>query len=149
MDKLYAEIINSMSEGVIVTLFDGKISFCNEAAAAALSCPREKLIGSSVAKLMSEFEENDAFFELVLDAIYTKEKVSKTVPFFVDGDMKYLRVTTSLMSENGTNSGLVIVISDETDEVQLFISNKRLAKQVIDLMDSFVEVMVTEIEKAW
>lgn len=147
MDKLYAEIINSMSEGVIVTLFDGKISFCNEAAAAALSCPREKLIGSSVAKLMSEFEENDAFFELVLDAIYTKEKVSKTVPFFVDGDMKYLRVTTSLMSENGTNSGLVIVISDETDEVQLFISNKRLAKQVIDLMDSFVEVMVTEIEE--
>ena len=147
MDKLYEIMINNMSEGVIVTRFDGMITFCNEAAAQALEFPRERLTGSSIAELMLGFEENDAFFELILDAIYTKEKVSKNVPFFTHENMKYLRVTSSLMTENGENTGLIIVINDVSEEVGLFITTKRLANQVLNLMDSFVEVMVTEVEE--
>ena len=39
------------------------------------------------------------------------------------------------------------IVRDMTEEVNLFISYKRLANQVINLMNSFVEVMVTEIEE--
>ena len=147
MDKLYEMVINDMSEGVIVTRLDGMITFCNKAAALALEFPVERLMGSSIAELMLEFEENDAFFELILNAIYTKERVIKNVPFFANEKMKYLRVSSSLMTEDSENTGLIIVINDVSEEVGLFITNKRLANQVQDLMDSFVEVMVTEIEE--
>ncbi len=136
-----------MSEGVIVILFDGRIDFCNQAAASAIQRDTSQLIGRSIAELMSESEENDVFFELILDAVYSKEKVSKTVPFFTDDDLKYLHVTTALLTGTDKEKGLIIVIRDMTEEVKLFISNKRLANQVINLMDSFVEVMVTEIEE--
>ena len=147
MESIYERIIHSMSEGVIVILFDGRIDFCNQAAASAVQRDTSQIIGRSIAELMSEFEENDAFFELILDAVYSKKKVSKTVPFFTNDDMKYLHVTTALLTESDKGNGLVIVIRDMTEEVKLFISNKRLANQVINLMDSFVEVMVTEIEE--
>ncbi|MCR5707297.1 MAG: PAS domain-containing protein [Ruminococcus sp.] len=147
MESIYESIIHSMSEGVIVILFDGRIDFCNQAAASAIQRDTSQLIGRSIAELMSESEENDVFFELILDAVYSKEKVSKTVPFFTDDDLKYLHVTTALLTGTDKEKGLIIVIRDMTEEVKLFISNKRLANQVINLMDSFVEVMVTEIEE--
>lgn len=136
-----------MEEGVIVVTSNGRIQFCNEAAASALAIKSDELLGSSIAELMLKYEDNDEFFELILDAIYSKEKVCKTIPFFADDDMKYLHVTTSMLSEVYDANGLVIVIGDLTEEIKLFISNKRLANQVINLMDSFVEVMVTEIEE--
>ncbi|SEK80430.1 PAS domain S-box-containing protein [Ruminococcus sp. YRD2003] len=147
MESIYESIIHSMSEGVIVILFDGRIDFCNQAAASAIQRDTSQLVGRSIAELMSESEENDVFFELILDAVYSKEKVSKTVPFFTDDDLKYLHVTTALLTGTDKEKGLIIVIRDMTEEVKLFISNKRLANQVINLMDSFVEVMVTEIEE--
>ena len=144
---IFESIVSDMSDGVFVIGFDGKISLCNKAAADALNTDNNDLIGKSVAILMNEFEENDEFFELLLDAVYTKSKVIKTVPFRTDGQMRYLRVTTSFLMKGEEKIALVAVISDNTDPVELFIHNKRLANQVIGLMNSFVEVMVTETEE--
>ena len=94
---IFESIVSDMSDGVFVIGFDGKISLCNKAAADALNTDNNDLIGKSVAILMNEFEENDEFFELLLDAVYTKSKVIKTVPFRTDGQMRYLRVTTSFL----------------------------------------------------
>ncbi len=151
MDKneryIFESIVSDMSDGVFVIGFDGKISLCNKAAADALNTDNNALIGKSVAMLMDEFEENDEFFELLLDAVYTRSKVIKTVPFRTDGQMRYLRVTTSFLIKESEKIALMAVISDNTDPVELFIRNKRLANQVIGLMNSFVEVMVTETEE--
>ena len=151
MDKneryIFESIVSDMSDGVFVIGFDGKISLCNKAAADALNTDNNALIGKSVAMLMDEFEENDEFFELLLDAVYTRSKIIKTVPFRTDGQMRYLRVTTSFLIKESEKIALMAVISDNTDPVELFIRNKRLANQVIGLMNSFVEVMVTETEE--
>lgn len=144
---IYENIISDMSDGVIVIGFDGRIDICNRAANDALNFHGETLVGKSIVMLMNQFEENDEFFELLLDAVYTKKKVIKTVPFRTEGVMRYLRVTTSFLMKNDEKIALIAVISDNTDPVELFIHNKSLANQVIGLMNSFVEVMVTETEE--
>lgn len=144
---IYESILNDMTDGVIVIGFDGKIGICNQAASAALNYNDGLLEGKSIVMLMNEFEENDEFFELILDAVYMKKKIVKTVPFRTNGIMRYLRVTTSFLMKNSERIALIAVISDNTEAVELFISNKRLANQVINLMNSFVEVMVTETEE--
>lgn len=144
---VFENIISSMSDGVIVIGFDGKISICNQTAAQALSVSDGMLVGKSIVMLMNEFEENDEFFELLLDAVYTRETVCKTVPFRTGEKLRYLRVTTSFLTKNDERIALIAVISDNTSAVELFIKNKRLANQITGLMNSFVEVMITETEE--
>ena len=113
MDKneryIFESIVSDMSDGVFVIGFDGKISLCNKAAADALNTDNNALIGKSVAMLMDEFEENDEFFELLLDAVYTRSKVIKTVPFRTDGQMRYLRVTTSFLIKESEKIALMLL----------------------------------------
>ena len=144
---IYENVISNLSDGVLVIGFDGKIKICNDAACSTLMIENDSVIGQSLVSLMGEFEENDAFFEILLDAVYTKKKVSKLVPFLTKDTMKHLMVTTSFLSKDEEKLALIAVISDHTESTNLFIRNKRLANQVIDLMNSFVEVMVTAIEE--
>lgn len=143
---IFEDIVRNMSDGVVVIRFDGRISLCNQAAADALGCEISALSGSSIAELMESFEENDEFFQLLLDTVYTRQQFIKTVPFFRNKVLCYLRVTTSFLISGGEKIALIAVISDNTKPVELFIHNKRLAAQVIGLMNSFVQVMVTETE---
>lgn len=52
MESIYESIIHSMSEGVIIILFDGRIDFCNQAAASAIQRDTSQLIGRSIAELI-------------------------------------------------------------------------------------------------
>lgn len=144
---IYENVISNLSDGVLVIGFDGKIKICNEAACSALQIERESMIGSSLVSLMGEVEENDAFFEILLDAVYTRKTISKIVPFLTKDSLRHLLVTTSFLSKDDEKIALIAVISDHTEMADLFIRNKRLASQVINLMNSFVEVMVTAIEE--
>ena len=140
-------ILNDMSDGVIVISFDGKIVLFNKPACTSLNVTDGDLSGKSIAILMDEFEENDEFFELLLDAVYTKKKVSRIVPFSIDGSLKYLLVTTSFLTRGDEKIALIAVISDHTEYANLFIDKKYLANQVADLMNSFVAAMVTAVEE--
>ena len=144
---IYENIIKNLSDGVLVIGFDGKIGICNNAACDIFEQSMEDIVGKTIANLMLEMEENDDFFELLLDAVYMKKKVSKVVPFMVNSSLKYLLVTTTLLVENDNNTALIAVLSDQTELTNLFIKNKSLATQITALMNSFVEVMVTAIEE--
>ncbi|MCR4930438.1 MAG: ATP-binding protein [Lachnospiraceae bacterium] len=144
---IYENIINNLSDGVLVIGFDGKINICNPAACEILDIEPGFATGKSIANLMLEFEENDDFFELLLDAVYMKKKTSKLIPFMTKESIKYLNVTTTLLVEEGKSTALIAVLSDHTELANLFIKNKKLATQVTSLMNSFVEVMVTAIEE--
>ena len=144
---IYENIIKNLSDGVLVIGFDGKIGICNHAACDIFEQSMEDIVGKTIANLMLEMEENDDFFELLLDAVYMKKKVSKVVPFMVNSSLKYLLVTTTLLVENDNNTALIAVLSDQTELTNLFIKNKSLATQITALMNSFVEFMVTAIEE--
>ncbi|HBI84994.1 MAG TPA: hypothetical protein DDX71_01715 [Ruminococcus sp.] len=92
-------------------------------------------------------ENNNQLFECILQAVHTRERRVKTVPCFCNHQTLYLRITTDLLRSKGEIIGLIAQITDISDATMLFIENKRLANQVTDLMNSFVEVMVTAIEE--
>ena len=140
-------IIEDMSEGVVVINFDGEIVLLNRAAERILGTTQEELKNKTIAEIISTTDENDEFFELVLDAIYTRTKVTKTIPYFCNDEMKYLRITTDFMTEKGEKIGVIAQVGDITEATLLFLSNKQLASQIANLMRSFVEVMVTAIEE--
>ena len=144
---LINRILEDMSDGVIVINFDGEIILCNRAAARILRMPDGALLNKTVAGLMSQSDKNDELFELVLNAVYTKNKITKTIPYFHGDKMLYLRITTDYLTNGGEKVGIILQISDITEPTMLFIANKELASQISNLMRSFVEVMVTAIEE--
>ncbi len=77
--QLISSILNDMSDGVILIGFDGKILLHNHAAAQLLSIPEESLTGKSIAWIMNQTDANDAFFEIITDAVYSKRRTVKTL----------------------------------------------------------------------
>ena len=145
--KIYQNTIANLSDGVIVIGYDSRISTCNDSACVMLGIGYGSAIGKSIAELMLEIEANDEFFELLLNAVYEKKKISRTVSFHTGSTLKYLKVTTTLLIEDGTDTALIAVISDQTETTYLIRRNQSLATQIKALMNSFVEVMVTAIEE--
>ena len=146
-ELLMKHIIEDMSDGVIAIGFDSRILIHNRAAAKILGMDDVSLNGKSIAWIMERTEKNDELFELITDSIHTKSTVEKTVPFFHDDETLYLRVKTEILLRGNEKVGIVTVIRDITERAELFIANKSLAAQVTNLMNSFVEVMVTAVEE--
>lgn len=144
---LINSILNDISEGIIVFGFDGKIILHNHTAAQILGFPDFSLRDKSIAWLMSATNANDELFQQILDAVYTKKKVVRTLPFFQEEKTVYLHITTDFLMNGTEKIGVITRMSDITESTLLFIANKRLASQVVDLMNSFVEVMVTAVEE--
>lgn len=145
--RIYQNTIDNLSDGVIVIGYDSKISTCNDSACTMLGIGFGTAIGKSIAELMLEIEENNEFFELLLNAVYEKKKISKTVIFRTNDFLKYIKVTTTLLVEDGIDTALIAVLSDQTETTNLIIRNQSLATQIKALMNSFVEVMVTAVEE--
>ena len=144
---LINDILSDMSDGILVIGFDGEIKLHNHAAEKMLGLPASAFNGKSIAFMMNCTDNNDQLFESILVAVHTKQRSIKTVPYFYNHNTLYLRVTTDLLHSSGKITGVIAQITDITEATMLFIENKRLAGQVLDLMNSFVEVMVTAIEK--
>jgi membrane protease YdiL (CAAX protease family) len=68
-------------------------------------------------------KENDAFHQLVIDAVYKKDRAHKDSVIFTDqtGKKIYLRVTSSfLKSENKNESGGVVLVLSDITETEVF-----------------------------
>ncbi|MCR5597004.1 MAG: PAS domain S-box protein [Lachnospiraceae bacterium] len=146
-ELLMKHIIEDMSDGVIAIGFDSRILVHNRAAAKILGMDNAQLSGKSIAWIMEQTEKNDELFELITDSVHTRSKVEKTVPFFHDDRIMYLHVKTEILLRGQEKVGIVTVISDITERAELFIANRSLATQITNLMNSFVEVMVTAVEE--
>lgn len=145
--QLISSILNDMSDGVILIGFDGKILLHNHAAAQLLSIPEESLTGKSIAWIMNQTDANDAFFEIITDAVYSKRRTVKTIPYVNNGSMTYLYMTSDFLMHGEEKAGVIAHISDVTDATTLYLRNRSLANQIRNLMKSFVEVMVTAVEE--
>ena len=146
-DFLINRILEDMSDGVIVIGFDGTIMLYNSAAERILGMSDDMLRGKSMAEIMRYTTENDELFELILQAVYTKNKIVKTLPCFRGEETLYLRITTDFLTHGDEKIGVIAQLSDITEGTMLFIANKRLANQITELMHSFVEIMVTAIDE--
>ncbi|MBR3267459.1 MAG: HD domain-containing protein [Oscillospiraceae bacterium] len=138
-------ILEDMSAGILILKYDGQIILHNPAAERILGLPESALKHSSISRLLQSASENDTLFAPLLESLQQKKSISKTLPYFRNGEMMYVHLMTDPLGSGRT--GMIAEISDITDETLLFIANKRLANQITNLMNSFVEVMVTAIEE--
>ncbi|HKM22268.1 MAG TPA: adenylate/guanylate cyclase domain-containing protein [Lachnospiraceae bacterium] len=125
--KNYEYIVKDMSEGVITFGADGVTTLINDACKKIL-CVDDSIVGVSFAKAFFGREENDAFNQTILNAIYDHATTqSSIVDYAVGEQIKKLYVTTSYLKETGLkenetqsgNNGIVVVINDLSELYEL------------------------------
>ncbi len=119
-DLIRQSIIQDMSEGVMTIGLGGVISTVNPAAERILRRKAEDLEESKFAAAFFGCEENDAFNQTVLDALYEKDAVHESiVPYFTGKETLQLHVTTSYLHNDSRTVGVIVVISDMTEVSEL------------------------------
>ncbi len=117
---IYKTIVADMSEGLMVIGFDGVITHLNVAATNILNKTSDELIGKKFAKCFFGLEENDQFNQAIIDAIYDKTQSHKNFVQYFDGkEHKQLNLTTSFLHNNGEKVGIVVVLNDISELVEL------------------------------
>lgn len=113
-------IVRDMSEGVMTIGLDGIITSLNAAGSQILDRSAQELVGHSFARCFVEYPENDAFNQAVLDAVYD-QKVShrSIVPYFTGSEVRQLHVTTAYLRDGVQRIGVVAVLSDISELVEL------------------------------
>ena len=113
-------IIRDMSEGVMTIGLDGVIASMNPAAETILDRSAGELVGKRFAAAFFEHEENDAFNQTVLDAIYAPDASHENyVSFFTGTITKQLHVTTSFLHNDTERVALIAVLSDISELEEL------------------------------
>lgn len=120
MNILREGILRDMSEGVMTIGLDGKITSVNPAAEKILSRAADDMVGLPFATCFFEYEENDAFNQAVLDAIYDPDCAHENyVPYFDGTGTLQLHITTSYLHDNGERIGVIAVINNISELVEL------------------------------
>ncbi len=113
---IQSSIIRDLAEGVMAVRFDGVIELVNEAALQILERDREELEGKRFARAFFTEDENDAFVQSVLDAVYQKgSRLDNYVPYRKGETVKQLRIVSSFLREGDSAIAVILVISDITE----------------------------------
>jgi PAS domain S-box-containing protein len=141
-------ILLDMSEGVIVIGLKGRIELINPKACELLALSESEAMGKPFAGLFFEHEENDAFSQTVLDAIYDAQGLHVAVVPYFDGETtRRLHVTTSFLRDDGRRIGVIAVLSDVSELVRLREDVERKNRQITALLESVVEALSSAIDE--
>ena len=141
-------ILRDMSEGIIVIGLNGHIEQINPKACELLSLRAERVIGKPFAGFFFEHEENDAFSQTILDAIYDAHTLHvAVVPYLSEDTVRYLHVTTSFLHDDDRRIGVIAVLSDVSELVRLRNEVEEKNRQITSLLDSMVEALSTAIDE--
>lgn len=113
-------IMRDMSEGVMAIGMDGVINYINPAAAQILDRDMEELTGRKFVRCFFGQEENDAFNQAILDAIYDTTTLHRSiVSYFTGTKIRQLHITTSYLRSGEEKVGVVAVLSDISELTEL------------------------------
>ena len=127
-------IVETLSEGLLVIDFSGKINYTNPSARFILGIGDEEIEGKKFAALFLQQEENDDFVQTVLDTIYQREGIpGRIVSYHTGTEVRQLRITSSLFTQpDGKIQGISIVLVDLSELIELQDSVKAM-KQISHL----------------
>ncbi len=113
-------IMHDMSEGVMTIGFDGVITYLNPAALSILGREEASLLGKSFGACFFDDERNDGFTQAILDAVYDRSRPHEAMtPYFTGQETRQLRMVTSFLTDGGENVGVIVVLSDMSELVEL------------------------------
>jgi HlyD family secretion protein len=148
-DIIFKNILESMSDGVMTIGVDGHILTFNEAAETILGLKGSDVLQSSFAESFLIQEENDAFNQTILNAIYDANTIhDKLVQWQRGGAVLTLEVTTSFLAatEEGVRKkvAVIVVFKDITEIGRLQESEQRLTEELKEnhqaLQKSYLEM---------
>lgn len=120
LELIHKSIFRDMSDGVMIVGFDGTILEVNPAAAGILGKTEEDLAGKKFYSEFFEYQENDAFNQAVLDAVYDANISHKNLVPYHDGQStKQLHVTTSFLKNEEEKVGIIVVLRDISELAEL------------------------------
>ena len=97
-DIISRNILENMSDGVMTIGLDGQILTFNAAAESILGLKASEVLHKSFAELFLVREENDAFNQAILNAIYDTDTVRNRIIHWHRGDeVLTLEMTTSFL----------------------------------------------------
>jgi len=148
--KLYAGILENMSDGVMTLDMHGQIIMFNPAAEKILGMPRADILNQSFAQVfMMELEGNDDFNQTILDAVYQTSVGERSIVSFKrpDGGESILTVTSSYLrksrSNKEKNAGVIVVFSDITEMENLRLKEQQLTDDLkakhAELQESYLK----------
>lgn len=147
-------IIQAMSDGVVVISPQGKITRVNRAMCEIVGLRAEDMLGRGWAELFFDREENLAFNQTVVEVIQSHQSVHNRPVSFVapDGRRRELIATTSLIREEGRIIGLVGVFKDITElsllherERRLLAHSMRLYEEKLESLDRVARAVAHEV----
>ena len=119
-ELIHKSIMQDMSEGVMTIGFDGVITYVNQAASSILEMPADTLLGNKFIQCFFEYPENDDFNQTILDAVYDAATTHRNVvSYFTGKAFRHLHVTTSYLHDNGKKVGVIAVLSDISELMEL------------------------------
>lgn len=145
-DLFFEKILNNISDGLLAIDLDGTIFFVNPSAERIMGIPSVILLGNKVSAFLMEANENDEFFQCILDAIYEKRTIDTISSYHLNGREARLHVETAILRENGEAMGIIVSFYDLTTMVTLSEKNARLNKILSESLDRFIQVMIGAIE---
>ena len=152
-DLINKIILSSMSDGVLVIGFDGRIVFINPAAADLLNISEREAIQKNYTDLFLSESRNDPFNDVLFDGIQNREtRAYCEVPFFrSDGKLLDLALTSSFlrnadMLEEG--QGIVVVFKDITESRALELARQRVLDHLSHELKTPLSIMKATLKRA-
>ncbi|WP_320169798.1 ATP-binding protein [Maridesulfovibrio sp.] len=149
-------IIESLDVGLMVLSHEGKIIYLNKAVCEILGLNREEHLGFGWGELFITDEISNAEFnQVVLDVIMEQSiGLKHVVPFRPKGYvcLKRLSITSSFLTENETDIGMVFLFEDITEiynaeqrEKKILSRNVELQKERIEGLDSLAQAVAHQV----
>ena len=142
----YEKIVNSISDGLLAIDLDGTVFFVNPSAERILGIPSVILMGNKISNVLLDENDNDEFFQCILDALYDKKTVDSIVTFNLYGREAKLHVVCSTLMDEDEPIGVIVTFYDLTALVSYSEKNARLNKALSESLDRFIQVMIGAIE---
>ena len=117
--SLHKRITRDMVEGILA-IDRGHIALVNPAALRIFGREEEELVGKPFTEVFVGDDANDDFNQLILEAIYNKDaRQEGIVPFRAGTQTKYLHVRTSFLHSMGERVGIIVVLGDVSELMEL------------------------------
>jgi two-component system phosphate regulon sensor histidine kinase PhoR len=145
-------IIESMSDGLIVLDFHGRITHLNPAASSLLGIKMEEIKDKTYFQLFMDEPGNDAFNDLILDGIQKGEtRLYGEVPFRRrDGRWFDFAVTTSFLRAESTEedkTGIVVVFKNITEFKELERTRERVLNHLAHELRTPLSITLASLKR--
>jgi len=151
-EHLLATILKSISEGVIVTDHQGKISFLNSEAINLTGFCQEEAVGKNVFEIIRILDDKQLgqANQFIQDKIKSANYIQLASQLLINKNNELIPVDViqnNLLDETESLEGRVFVIHDITKKLEAELNKKETLEQLRAILNGVIQAMAFTVEK--